>query len=160
MSKRNRRYDNKSKLLEGLPGSGMGIIDYAMLPKSKRQALEAGDTGKRCCCPPPQRNRLGGCQPGLTWANADRTALKAICRTCLKPLVSSQHRRRDQVHMIGLTKIPFDHIDMDDIRDWGVFVGEIEPNQQSTPIERGEEMNPELDRAKQQFILERVGGLP
>ncbi|WP_156487758.1 hypothetical protein [Synechococcus sp. MIT S9509] len=149
----------KGKLLEGMAGEGWSVLDYAMLPRAKREAMEAGDTGKRCCCPPPQKHRLGGCRPGLTWADTDHTALKAICRTCLKPLVSSQHRRRDQAHMIGLTKIPLDHIDLDDIRSWGVFV-DFESTQHSTPLDRGGTGDPGVDRAMEQFILERTGGLP
>ena len=56
------------------------------------------------------------------WSDPEHTALRPICRTCLKPLLSSQHKRRDQIHMIGLSKLPLDHIDMEDLEAWGVFV--------------------------------------
>ena len=151
MSRRKSSYGKKYRpgtLLEGLPAGQMGILEFTALLKAKRDAITAGDTGKRCCCPPAQVNRVGGCQPGLTWADDDHTALTAICRTCMKPLVSSQHRRRDQVHMIGLTKLPLDHIDMEDRQAWGVFVD-------STPIDPGQR-----EAQLQQFELERVGGLP
>ena len=44
----------------------------------------------------------------------------------MKPLLSSQHKRRDQSHMIGLSKLPLDHIDMADLEARGVFV-DLEP---------------------------------
>ena len=50
--------------------------------------------------------------------------------------------------MIGLTKLPLDHIDMEDRQAWGVFVD-------STPIDPGQR-----EAQLQQFELERVGGLP
>ena len=148
MSKRKRGYSRTGKLLD-IPAAGMGILEFASLPKSKREAIVDGDTGKRCCCPPQQQNRLGGCQPALTWADDAHTALKPFCITCMKPLVSGHHRRRDQTHVIGLSKMRLDHIDMADLEAAGLFVDT------STPFNPGE-----LDRAMQQFQLERVGGLP
>lgn len=151
MTRRKRGYGKRYRpggLLD-VPGAQMGILEFAGLPKAKRQALIDGDTGKRCCCLPKQPNRLGGCQPALTWADDDHSALKPICITCMKPLVSGQHRRRDQTHVIALSKMRLDHIDMADLEAAGMFV------ERSTPINPGE-----LDRAMHQFQLERVGGLP
>ena len=127
----------------------MLILDYAGLPAHKRDALLNGDPVRMCHCPPRQKNRLGGCHPAITWADPEHTALKAICVTCMKALVSGHHRRRDQQHLIGLTKLRLDHVDIADLKAAGLFV---EP---PTPLERGG-----LERAMDQFVLERVGGLP
>ena len=155
MTKRKRGYGNRYRpggLLDDLPAAGMGIVDFAMLPAHKRQALIDGDTEKRCCCPPKQKHRLGGCHPALTWADDDHTALKPICINCMKSLVSGEHRRRDQTHVIALSKMQLDHINLADLEAAGMFVD------CSTPFNRGE--LDRLDRAMEQFQLERVGGLP
>ena len=118
MSRRKRSYGTalKGSLLSAVPAGEMSILEFQALPKAKREALISGDNGKRCCCPPPQRNRLGGCQPALTWADEAHTALKPICITCMKPLVSGTHRRRDQTHVIGLSKMRLDHVDLRDLK--------------------------------------------
>lgn len=151
MSRRKRRSlkCQPGTLLDGVPGGEMGILQWTALPASKRQALTDGDNGLRCCCPARQRNRLGGCKPALTWADADHSALKPICITCMKPLVSGTHRRRDQTHAIALSKMRLDHIDLADLEAAGMFI------ERSTRFDPGE-----IDRAMEQFQLERVGGLP
>jgi len=98
----------------------MPILELAMLPASKRVAA----VGPVCCCPPPQANRLGGCRPGLKRVGDQ---LEPICQICLKPLVSGIHRRRDQTHVIGLSKLPADHLDLDDLVAAGLLLTPIDP---------------------------------
>lgn len=98
----------------------MPILQLAMLPRSKRVAA----VGPVCGCPPPQANRLGGCRPGLKRVGDQ---LEPICQTCLKPLVSGIHRRRDQTHVIGLANLPPDHLDLEDLVAAGLLLTPIDP---------------------------------
>ena len=99
MAKRKRSYDNWDKpLLSCIPDGKANVIEYALRPRSKRVETP----GPICCCPPSRSNQLGGCRPGLAWSDSSHTAIKPICRTCLKPLVAGYHRRCDQTHPIGL----------------------------------------------------------
>ena len=145
MTKRKRSYDNlKQPLLTSIEEPKANIVEFAMRPRSKRVETP----GPICCCPSPQRNRLGGCRPGLAWTDSRHTAFKPICRTCLHPLIPGYHRRRDQTHVIGLSKLDLDHVDIADLEAMGIL---LDP----TPLDPGV-----MDAAMGQFELERAGGLP
>ena len=145
MAKRKRSYDNwNQSILKGIESPESSIIEYAMRPRSKR----VEEPGPICCCPSPQQNRLGGCRPGLAWTDSSHTAIKPICRTCLKPLVAGYHRRRDQTHVIGLSKLDLDHVDIADLEAMGILLD-------LTPLDPGV-----VDAVMGQFELERAGGLP
>ena len=66
----------------------------------------------------------------------------------MNPLVSGYHRRRDQTHVIGLSNLDLEHVDVADLESDGTLFD-------LTPLDPGE-----LDRAMEQFELDRVGGLP
>ena len=53
-----------------------------------------------CHCPKASSTWMGGCKPALL-LKQDGT-LHAFCRNCQKPLRRSQHKRRDQQHVISL----------------------------------------------------------
>jgi hypothetical protein len=114
-------------ILDPLPGQEhleeLTVLERGCLSAQQRKA----PIGPRCCCPPAQRGRLGGCRPALV---ADGDRLKPICRTCLKALVSGEHRRRDQTHVIGLAELPMDHVDLADLEAAGLLVD-------LSPIEAG-----------------------
>ena len=59
------------------------------------------------------------------------------------------HNRRDQRHMLNLSQMAMDHIDLAGLEEVGLFVDV------QSPIDPGS-MAQQLD----QFQLERVGGLP
>ena len=126
-----------------IDGADWDIIPWAMKPGRRLPSF-----GPVCGCPPPSRNRLGGCRPALTWANEEHTALKAICRTCLKPLVAGHHKRRDQVHFLALASMNLDHLDLSDLEDAGFFID-------NTVIHPAV-----VQQSMDQFALERVGGMP
>jgi hypothetical protein len=85
-----------------------------------------------CQCPPTQGTHyLGGCKPGLRWV--DHLTLSPICLTCQKALIPGRHRRRDQVHMIGLSALPIDDLDLADLREWGVLASERPAPEESDP---------------------------
>ena len=68
-----------------------------------------------CHCAAHAHNRLGGCEPGLRWAEPG-IKLEACCFTCGKPLIKGVNKRREQVLMIGLAAAPIDHLDLADLR--------------------------------------------
>jgi hypothetical protein len=80
------------------------------------------------CRPSNGPTDLGGCQPGLSWIDHDQ--LLACCRTCGKALLSGRHRRREQLHFLGLAQLGPDNLDLEDLREWGVLTGERPAPQQ------------------------------
>lgn len=122
-----QRANPRGMILDPLPGQehleGLTVLERGVLPRSKR----VKPVGPACCCRPAERNRLGGCRPALI---ADGEQLKPICRTCLRPLVQGVHRRREQTHVIGLSRLPMDHLDLADLEAIGLLVD-------LSPIEAG-----------------------
>lgn len=103
-------------LLDGQP-KGM-ILDPIQKPA----------IGPVCCCPKPQKGRLGGCRPALRWASHDR--LEACCAVCLKPLRRGLHRGRLQLWALGLVAL-FERdpscVDLEDLQAHGDIVGGPRP---------------------------------
>lgn len=133
-----------------IPGRDEQILDWATRPRSKR----VDPIGPVCCCPPAERNRLGGCRPGLKRVEQE---LKPVCFNCWRPLVSGIHRRRDQVHVIGLAKLPPDHLDLDDLVDAGL----LQPlDRHPSPIDPGEFTPMVAEAIRLMGEIERPGGLP
>lgn len=126
------RYDSQLSILQ----SGDEQLDQlSVLDLAERQRQRhASPMGPLCCCPPPGKDRLGGCQPALTWANPEHTAFKAICRTCLRPLVPGMHNRRDQRHMLNLSQMAMDHIDLQGLEEVGLFVELITPSETGNAV--------------------------
>ena len=82
--------------------------------------------------------------------------------------MSSQLKRRDQSHMIGLSKLPSITLIWRTSRPWGVFV-DLENPLGSRLMEEGTVVQVGVSPAQssgpapwvvEQFDLERVGGLP
>ena len=59
------------------------------------------------------------------------------------------HNRRDQRHMLNLSQMAMDHIDLQGLEEVGLFVDV------QSPIDPGS-----MAQQLEQFQLERVGGLP
>ena len=117
----------RGNILDPLPGQehleGLTLLERASLTPRQRQA----PIGPNCCCPPPEAGRLGGQRPMLRWASAE--ALQAYCGTCKRTLDSAHHRRRAGQHVMGLAKLPFDHLDPADLVDAGLMRPEhLEPS--------------------------------
>ena len=74
------------------------------------------------CRPSSGPTDLGGCKPGLRWV--DHTTLEALCLLCQKPLRAGIHKRRDQLRMLAFTALEIEHLDLDDLKDWGVLTDE------------------------------------
>jgi hypothetical protein len=74
------------------------------------------------CRPNNGATDLGGCQPGLRWIDHD--TLGAVCRLCQRALLQGRHRRREQVHFLGLAQLGPSNLDLEDLYSWGVMVGE------------------------------------
>lgn len=138
------------RILDPLPGEEhldqMPILQRAMLPRSKRVA----PLGPVCGCPPPMPHHLGGCRPGLIRVEG---GLAAICQTCRKPLVRGVHRRRDQVHVLGLVELGPDQLDLEDLVDAGLL-------ERMDPDQTGTEPDWRLEALEESMRLERPGGLP
>ena len=92
-------------------------VGDSLLTKAKAPSLPPA-----CHCPPPQPNRVGGCRPGLRWVDHDH--LTAYCCTCDKALLRGRHKRRDQVHMLGLAELRPDNLDLEDLVDAGWLTGD------------------------------------
>ena len=82
-----------------------------------------------CCCRTPEKGRLGGQQPRLRW-KADGSGLEAYCLTCGKHLRSGHHKQRAATHVLGLCRLPLEHLDLADAVDAGLML----PEQLESPI--------------------------
>lgn len=126
MSKRRTAAWLKGNILDPQPGQehleGLTLLERASLTPRQRQA----PIGPICCCPPPEAGRMGGQRPMLRWSGPE--ALQAYCGTCQRPLDSAHHRRRAAQHVMGLAKLPADHLDPADLVDAGLMRPEhLEP---------------------------------
>ena len=92
-------------------------VGDSLLTKAKAPSLPPA-----CHCPPPQPNRVGGCRPILRWTGPDE--LEAACATCNKALQRGRHKRRDQVHMLGLAELRPDNLYLEDLVDAGWLTGD------------------------------------
>lgn len=117
-----RRSTPKTKgetLLSRVEGTGT-ILEPRKRPSEK--------LGPICCCPKPQKNRLGGCRPALRWIS--HSELQACCATCLKPLQKGTHKGREQTWALGLSAMFQTDpawVDLGDLETRGDIVGGPRP---------------------------------
>lgn len=128
MPRRQRTYNRSGSLLD----APIGIDPDSWANDSLLTKARPPEAPKPCHCPPPQKNRCGGCRPGLRWVS--HTQVVPYCRVCNKALVAGTHRRRDQVRMIALAAMELEHLDLEDLKEWGVLTGE-RPAPEPTPAE-------------------------
>ncbi|MCP9808365.1 hypothetical protein KBY58_02825 [Cyanobium sp. HWJ4-Hawea] len=100
-------------ILDPRPGEedlqALSILELAALPPEGSRA----QFGPICGCRQSNKNRLGGQRPMLRWL-PDGSALKAWCGNCGKALRGGVHRQRLATHVLGLTRLPLDHLDLED----------------------------------------------
>ena len=123
----------RGNILDPLPGEehlvGLNVLEYALLtPQQRRPPI-----GPICNCPVPDPHRRGGQRPMLRWA--DHQSLMAYCGTCQKRLDVAQHIRRAAQHVLGLTRLPLEVIDLGDLVAAGLMSQEdlMRPSQRQGP---------------------------
>jgi hypothetical protein len=116
---RSRRSRN---LTGGLLDCPPNVDPASWLAPSILDRMKPAPAPQACRCPPAQVGRLGGCKPALRWLDHD--TLGAYCACCQRALVAGVNRRRDQVHLIGLSLLPIADLDLLDLIEWGVLQGD------------------------------------
>ena len=115
MARRRRSdFDRYSGTILDAAGPGF-ILD------EKPKAKPASDP--LCCCRRPEANRVGGQHPMIRW-KPDGSGLEAYCLTCGKSLRGGFHRQRRALHVLGLCKLPTEHLDLEDAVDAGLMLPE------------------------------------
>ena len=113
---RRRRTDRWSgSLLDAPPG----IDKHAWNTDNLLTPLKEEKEASSCSCTVSASNQLGGCKPMLRVGEDEK--LTPMCGTCQKELRSGLHRRRDQLHILGLAKLGRQNIDLDDLRAAGLL---------------------------------------
>jgi len=114
-----RTYNRSGSLLD----APLGIDPTSWVSDNLLTKPRATPAPPACQCRPNRGpTDLGGCKPGLRWK--DHTTLEALCLLCQKPLRAGIHKRRDQLRMLAFTALEIEHLDLDDLKDWGVLKGE------------------------------------
>ena len=121
MRKRNRDHRYSGNLLD----APAHVDEHAWQNDNILTSVKAAKDAPICHCPAVSTNTyLGGCNPGLRFD--DGKQLQAFCRTCLKPLSSKHHKRRQQSWVLGLAETYNTNpgrIDLDSISDLFVTGG-------------------------------------
>ena len=99
-----------------------GILD----PKPKKTYC----SDPLCCCRTAEKGRAGGQDPRVRW-KPDGSGLYAYCLSCGKTLRSGYHKQRRATHVLGLCKLPLEHLDLADAVDAELMLPEHleRPNQ-------------------------------
>lgn len=119
MRKRKADWRYQGNVLDPVPGTEhleeLTILDRGLLSREQRKPFH----GPICHCRPKLPNRVGGCDPALV---IESDQIRPICRTCCKRLDPTEHRRRDQQHVIGLSRLSLDHLDLEDLESMGLLM--------------------------------------